>query len=274
MVQLVDIPFVLPIAIWIWGNNDKDTEVGDDSIDGGISATICLTQISNFYMTSNCFSQLIAKGIGVCIILASCMNKTPIMKNMLTTSSSFGINRSSLFGELIMYSNGAIYSFLLGHPFTAYGENVTLLIQTIILVSMAWNYSPTPVYKEEYMKFSIGVIMYLVIVFSILYPNNLLHYLISSIWPISMYSRGMQIYETFQLKHTGSLSIATTTLNVIGNFIRILTTIKETNDYILVSSYCLGLLLNVIMFTQYWYYYQNTIQITKEIISDKKKKKE
>ena len=264
MIQLRDIPFVLPIAIWVWGIGSSKE---DDANANNISADICLTGI-NFIVNQSCFSQLIAKGIGICIIIASCINKTPIMKNIIQTNSSLGISRFSLYGELVMYCNGASYSFLLNHPFTAYGENITLLIQTFILVLMSWKYSSPnkKIQFIEYITFIVVSIMYIIYVFYLL-PYSNLHYLIQSIWPISIYSRGTQIIETFQLKHTGSLAILTTTLNCVGNFIRILTTMKETNnDFTLIASYCLGLLLNIIMFIQYWYYLQNTNKYKKELI--------
>lgn len=69
--KIQDIPLVLPLAEWIWG--------GDKSDD--VSAEICLSQLPFF--NSGCFSQLLTKALGTAIILGSCLNKTPIMMNMM-----------------------------------------------------------------------------------------------------------------------------------------------------------------------------------------------
>jgi hypothetical protein len=101
MVELTDIPFVKELAEWIWG----------------IDATKCLSEVP--FISSSCFSQLLTKAVGVAIIFGSMLNKVPIMRNMINSQSAEGMSRNSLYGELIVYANVAMYSHLLGHPFTA-----------------------------------------------------------------------------------------------------------------------------------------------------------
>lgn len=110
MVKLVDIPLVLPIAEWIWGADEQ------------VSPEICLDEIP--WMGQGCFSTLVAKALGVAIIFFSCLNKVPIMSNMMKSQSAAGISRNSLYGEVIVYANGVFYGFLEGHPFTGkpYGQ--------------------------------------------------------------------------------------------------------------------------------------------------------
>lgn len=69
--KLRDIPLVLPFAQWIW-DGDKAEDV---------SAEICLSEVPFF--SSGCFSQLLTKALGLAIILGSCLNKMPIMMNMM-----------------------------------------------------------------------------------------------------------------------------------------------------------------------------------------------
>jgi mannose-P-dolichol utilization defect 1 len=254
---IANLPLVTPLANWIWGADPSDD----------VSPVVCLSLFP--FVSSGCFSQLIAKGLGVAIILASCVNKTPIMMNMYNVKSAAGISRTSLYFEWLMYSNGASYSFLLGHPFTAYGENVSLLVQTVILVLMSWQFSPTKVNLQEQLVVVFGALLYCLVVL-VLLPVENQYLLMTTIWPISIYARGNQIFETFSCKHTGSLSIVTTSLNVMGNAIRILTTLKETGDVVLVLSYFLGLFLNLVMWGQYWYYLENTRKLSQEMQEKKK----
>ena len=122
MIALEDIPLVLPLAEWVWGEDTSED----------VSPEICLLQVP--FISSGCFSTLFAKALGVAIISASCFNKAPIMVNMLKSQSAAGISRNSLFGEALVYANAVLYGFLAGHPFTSYGENASLLIQNLVLI--------------------------------------------------------------------------------------------------------------------------------------------
>jgi mannose-P-dolichol utilization defect protein 1 len=271
MVALIDIPFVLPLAEWIWGSGSSGL-----LSDQGVSATICLSQIP--FISAGCFSQLLTKALGVAIILGSCLNKVPIMVNMMNSQSAAGISRNSLYGEGIVYCNGALYGYLEGHPFTAYGENASLLVQNMILVAMTWNFmnkTTIPITFQEQVLVIIGFLIYLLSVLNFL-PDHYRYLLMSTTWPVMLYARGSQVYETFSVKHTGNLSIVTTSMNLVGSLIRILTTLKETGDMVVLSGYLLSGSLSFIMFVQYWLYLSRTTEVANEMerskVSNKTKK--
>eukprot|EP00539_Tryblionella_compressa_P005252 CAMPEP_0178755054 /NCGR_PEP_ID=MMETSP0744-20121128/12502_1 /TAXON_ID=913974 /ORGANISM="Nitzschia punctata, Strain CCMP561" /LENGTH=268 /DNA_ID=CAMNT_0020409035 /DNA_START=406 /DNA_END=1212 /DNA_ORIENTATION=+ len=267
MVKLTDIPFVLPLAEWIWGT-------GTASNDDEVYAEKCLGQIP--FISVPCLTQLITKALGVAIILGSMLNKVPIMINMVKSQSAAGISRNSLYGEAIVYANGAMYGFLLGHPFTAYGENASLLMQNVVLVALSWNFlskTSSPVGGQEKMLAIFGLLLYFVLVLNYL-PDDYRYLLMSTTWPVMLYARGSQVWETFKVKTTGNLSIVTTSMNLVGAFIRILTTLKETGDLVVLAGYLLSGALSFIMFVQYWYYLVSTPKVDKEAEASKKKKKE
>jgi len=254
-VNLIDIPFVKEISEWIWGKDDG-------------AATKCLTSFS-----SPCFSQLVTKLLGVAIIGGSMLNKVPIMVNMMKNRSAAGIARNSLYGELIVYANAAMYSHLLGHPLTSYGENISLSIQNTALVVMTWNFlskTDAPVRSNEMITTSTFFVLYCIITLSFL-PSEYRYLLMSSTWPVMSYARGSQIYKTFLVKHTGNLSIITTSMSLFGSTIRILTTLKETGDMVVLSGYVLSGSLSFIMFIQYWMYLNRTTEISSKIESKKEK---
>ena len=92
----------------------------------------------------------------------------------------------------------------------------------------------------------------------------------SSTWPILLYARGSQVFETFREKHTGNLSIVTTSMALFGGTIRILTTLQETGDMVVIAGYLLSVSLSLLMFIQYWMY----LAKTKEILEQASLKKE
>mmetsp|Transcript_8698 Transcript_8698/g.18189 ORF Transcript_8698/g.18189 Transcript_8698/m.18189 type:complete len:258 (-) Transcript_8698:494-1267(-) len=255
MVSLIDVPFVLPVAEGIWGAADAPT---------------CLSEIP--FINGACFSQLISKAVGVGMIAASSMTKTPIMRNMINSQSAAGISLGSLYGETVVYANFAFYSFLSGHPFTAYGENVMLLIQNVILIILAWDFSSktgAPVHLQEKITIGLSFGLYSVGALKLL-PEGYLYLLMSMVWPIMLYARGSQVYATYCDKHTGNLSIVTTSMSLIGSAIRILTSLQETGDMVSVFCFLFTFLLSLMMFIQYWYYLENTNRLVKETDGAKK----
>jgi mannose-P-dolichol utilization defect protein 1 len=94
--------------------------------------------------------------------------------------------------------------------------------------------------------------------------------LMSATWPVMLYARGSQVLETYGVKHTGNLSIVTTSMNLVGALIRILTTINETGDVVVLAGYLLSGGLSFIMFVQYWLYLQETMKLSKDTKEKKK----
>lgn len=263
MVALEDIPLVVPLADWVWAAVQEDD----------VSPEICLSQVPLISM--GCFSQLFTKALGIAIILGSCLNKIPIMLNIMNSQSAAGISRGSLYGEVVVYANAAVYGFLEGHPFTAYGENGALLMQNVVIILMAWQFSTgtTKVTFQEQIMVAVASVLYFILTLVIL-PDNSRYLLQLSIWPVLLYARGSQVLGTFQLKHTGNLSILTTGLNLGGGIARIGTTLKETGDLTVLAGFVLSVGLNFIMFCQYWLYLENTTKVSKELQEEKSKKKD
>lgn len=142
---------VYSLADWVWGGDDEsDTD-----------PTKCLESFP--MMNSACWTQLAVKGIGVAIILGACLNKLPVLLNLVNTQSSAGISRNSIYGEGVMYANSTFYGFLLGHPFTAYGESGALLIQTVLIAVVLWQHSTDVSAAEKSTLFG-GSALYAVVV--------------------------------------------------------------------------------------------------------------
>jgi len=152
----------------------------------------------------------------------------------------------------------------------SYGENLSLLIQNGVLVWLAWQYSTTQVGMQEKGLVVLGYGAYVFAVVQIL-PEDMRYLLLSSTWPVMLYARGSQVYETAQVKHTGQLSIVTTTMNLVGALIRIGTTMKETGDNVVLAGYLLSCALSLIMFVQYFMYLSNT---KKEMATSSEKKED
>lgn len=234
------------VASWIWGGNGEDVEV---------SPEFCVEHLP-FRMNSACWSRLLAKVIGLAIIAASCLNRAPIILNLLSTRSAAGLSRLSVYGESIMYANGAFYGMLSKIPFTAYGESCALLVQSSVIALILWQLSVVSI--KEKMIVGLAASLYIFTVTSLL-PEDRYYILMTSILPVMIYSRGIQILATTRCKHTGAQSILTASMNVGGGILRVFTTIHEVGfDLAFLSSVIISLSLNITILCQIVFYRKNT----------------
>lgn len=98
----------------------------------------------------------------------SCINKAPVISNMVKSQSAAGLSVTAAYGEVIMYSNAAFYNLLRGNAFTAYGETMMLVFQTLIIVALVFWFRRTGGDKigVGQMGFALGgYLVYLFVVF-------------------------------------------------------------------------------------------------------------
>ena len=147
MGALAENPLLISAATWIWGDE---------------GSTTCLDSLP--YFPPGCLSQLLSKGIGIGIILSSCINKAPVLRNIIQSKSVAGLSVAGSYGEVIMYSNAAFYNILKGHPFTTYGETFMVLIQTFLVVNLIWYFDSKIVAGNKVLALAVYC-LYLFVVF-------------------------------------------------------------------------------------------------------------
>ena len=254
---LLDIPFVMALAEWVW----SEAEAED------VSPEVCISGLP--LMNSGCWGGLAVKGLGIGIILGSCLNKAPMIYNIWTSKSTQGLSGGALYGELLSVANASFYGLLMSYPFTAYGEAIALGVQAFIIIIMNWVFADPPVSTTEKIAATGASVAYLVGVLYMLPPEQY-SLLMSIMWPLQVYAKGAQIYESFRVQHTGATAIATICMNVAGSSIRILTTIGEIGfDIAMLTGSVLAVILNSIMLFQYFMYRKNTENFLREL--EKKK---
>lgn len=248
-------------AEWAWANNL------DPSV---ISPEICL---QNTIPSAPCLTTVLSKGIGLVIIAGSFLNKAPLVYNILRNQSVAGISIASIYTEMFMYSSTALYSILKQNPFTSWGENAVLAVQTLLVAFLMWHYYIPKIGYIHRLVAATTFALYTAFVLYILTPQY--YYLLPSVnLPLTIYARGCQVYTFYSCRHTGSMSFITNSMNFVGASIRVLTTINEVGwDIPLVSSYGMSVILNGILLTQFWLYRKGTEVYTRQL-RDKKNKQE
>lgn len=257
MGALANNPFILSLAAWAWESDPSPL----------VTPTTCLESLP--LLSTPCLTRLIAKGIGIGIILASCINKAPVLRNILKAKSVAGLSVGGSYGEVIMYSNAAFYNILRGNPFTAYGETFMVLVQTFIVVNLIWFYD-AKIGSGNIALACATYAAYCFLVFQVLTPDT--YYLLMVCNPVVLISsRGAQIIANFSNKQTGAQSVATTGMNLTGSLIRIATTIKEVGwDLHILRSYGISVFLNTMIFSQILVYKANTEKFLKSLQEKKK----
>jgi mannose-P-dolichol utilization defect protein 1 len=250
---LLRIPLVPELATFIWGGDDDK-----------LSPEICLSDV----FESDCLVRLAVKAVGVAMITGAFLNKLPIILNIMSSKSTAGLARASVYAEIIVLTHSAVYGIRNSLPITSYGENGALLVQCFVITICIWQF--TKIGFEEILGASLLYANYLYAILVIV-PEHRVPLLLNSILPVMIYSKGSQIVTIFQESHTGNQSIITLSMNVIGPIMRVFTTIGEVGwDWNLLSTHLIGAALNVTLLLQYVYYQENTKRFWKEQEAKKK----
>lgn len=248
------------VAEWAWGIETSEN---------GTSAEFCLENFFPFPPVP-CIMAVAMKALGIAIIAGACLNKAPLILNIVKNKSVAGMTPSAIYGETIMYSNSAFYSLLKGNPFTAYGETLVVTVQSMIVCLLCWTYAVPKIGIIHKLSAIAAFGVYLFGVFVLLTPTYY-HMLMSVNMPVLLFSRGSQIYTFYTSKHTGTQSVITTGMNLLGSAIRILTTIAEIGfDIPMLAGYGVSLILNIILVVQFLTYKKKT----EEYLASLKKKSE
>ena len=106
MKLILENPLVIGFAEWVWHDSPSS-----DTADHAISPELCLATMP--VMNGACWSALLAKGLGVAIILGACLNKAPLIYNIWTSQSTQGLSAGALYGELLVVAHSSLYGILM-----------------------------------------------------------------------------------------------------------------------------------------------------------------
>jgi len=155
---------------------------------------------------------LISKFLGYCIITFSITLKLPQILNMMKIKSDRGLSYLTMYTEILMYLFSALYGFHKGNPFSTYGENVFILIQSLVILLLCFKYAENPTKSSRILGGFFSIFSILVTIKSIEgsgIPEYIWTFMASSSIPLSSFGRMSQIYFSFRQKDTGSLSSIT-----------------------------------------------------------------
>uniref|UniRef100_A0A8C5QN83 Mannose-P-dolichol utilization defect 1 protein homolog n=1 Tax=Leptobrachium leishanense TaxID=445787 RepID=A0A8C5QN83_9ANUR len=199
-----------------------------------------------------CLKILLSKVLGIGIIAGSILVKVPQIMKILRAGTAEGLSFHSVLLELLALTGTMVYSITNGFSFSAWGEVLFLIIQTLIIGFLiqhlggrtAWGLLLTGAY------FAVVTVL-----LSPLTPMAVITALQASNVPAVVISRLIQAVTNYRNGHTGQLSAVTVSLLFLGSMARIFTSIQETGDSLMALTYVVASSCNGIIFAQLLYYW-------------------
>ena len=232
----------------------------------------CVKKTLAFNIEKECISYLISKGLSIGIVLFSFTSKLPQILYMLNTKDMKGLSYISIYLDILSTLFYTMYPYHMGYPFLTYGEGLIILFQNFLIFFICWKYDTYQSADKNNMSFSLLLVSFLFLCYKGVFDEKIWKIIGSASTVLSMGSRITQIYTSYKSKSTGPLSTITYGLNMMGNAARIFTSLKETNDIIMVGGFVVSFVLNLIIFLQIIYY--NKKDEGKQFIEIKEKKEE
>jgi mannose-P-dolichol utilization defect protein 1 len=225
-----------------------------------------LEYFSSFVKNQNLdISYLISKSLGYLIVIFSITLKLPQIWNMRQIKSDRGLSYLTMYTEIFIYLFCFLYGYRKGNPFSTYGENVFILIQSLFIILLCWKYGQKSSTINKLFRAIFMILLALITIKCVDgkgIPEYVWTILATSPIPLSSIGRMSQIFVSFREKDTGSLSSITYLLGFLGSITRIFTTYTETGDKIIIATFVYGAFLNLIILIQIVMYGDKSRKIT------------
>jgi len=216
--------------------------------------------------TVQCLTAATTKLLGYFIIVASSLIKLPQLIKILSAQSASGLSFSGTVLELIAITFTAAYSYAKRFPFSAWGEATFLYVETAMIAFLTLWFNRNRIGSVLFISI-FSAITYLLT--SGLFTAEQLWYLQALNVPLAVGGKLVQANVNLKNRHTGHLSFITAFLLFIGCIVRILTSIQETGDKVVITTYAAASIANLVLVLQILYYWSAT---NKFIIKESLKK--
>ncbi|XP_058870541.1 mannose-P-dolichol utilization defect 1 protein-like [Acipenser ruthenus] len=199
-----------------------------------------------------CLKILLSKGLGIGIIAGSVMVKLPQIFKLLGAKSAEGLSFNSILLELLAITGTMAYSIANSFPFSAWGEALFLMLQTVVIGFLIQHYRGNALRGLGFIAVYLALVSLLL---SPLTPRSVVTTMQATNMPAVVISRLIQAGTNFRNGHTGQLSAITVFLLFAGSLARIFTSVQETGDPLMALTYVVSSCCNGIIAAQLLYYW-------------------
>uniref|UniRef100_A0AAQ5YGJ8 Mannose-P-dolichol utilization defect 1 protein homolog n=1 Tax=Amphiprion ocellaris TaxID=80972 RepID=A0AAQ5YGJ8_AMPOC len=220
-----------------------------------------------YFVSVPCLKVVLSKALGIGIILGSVMVKLPQIIKLMGAKSAEGLSFKSLLLELLAITGTMAYSIANKFPFSAWGEALFLMLQTVTIGFLIQHYGGR---TSKGLLFLAVYFSLLVILLSPFTSMSVVTCMQASNMPAIIIGRLIQAATNYQNGHTGQLSAISVFLLFAGSLARIFTSLQETGDALMALTYVISSACNGIIALQVLYYWNSSLEHKKK----KKKKRE
>jgi uncharacterized protein with PQ loop repeat len=109
---------------------------------------VCLQlEMMHVYSIDQKRLDMLIAALGYAIVAGASLLKVPQILGILNSGSAAGLNKASFELENIGFSIHTAYGFVLGLPFSAFGEAVIILLQNTFLLAIIYYYAKAPLWR-------------------------------------------------------------------------------------------------------------------------------
>ncbi|XP_018588963.2 mannose-P-dolichol utilization defect 1b [Scleropages formosus] len=199
-----------------------------------------------------CLKIVLSKVLGFGIILGSIMVKLPQVFKLIGAKSAEGLSFGAILLELFAITGTMAYSIANSFPFSAWGEALFLMLQTLAIGFLI----------QHYRGNTLAGLLFLVVYFctvslllSPVTPLLVVTTMQASNMPAIIVSRLLQAGMNYRNGHTGQLSAVSVFLLFAGSLARIFTSLQETGDSLMALTYVISSCCNSLIAAQVLYYW-------------------
>jgi mannose-P-dolichol utilization defect protein 1 len=228
-----------------------------DSSIAGMDLSCLMQSVEKYQVpTKDCVLPLLSKVLGYAIIAASVFLKVPQIVLIVKNKSIKGLSVPSFELEVAGFTIALAYCLFKQLPFSAYGEIVFILAQSIICLGLIYYYSPK-LGPSVWVKTALYCALAPTLLGGKL-DASLIEALYACQHAIFFSARLPQIYENFRNKSTGQLSFMTSFMSFAGCIVRAFTSIQERAPLSMLVGCLLGVLTHGTVCTQIIAYAQSS----------------
>lgn len=209
----------------------------------------------------DCVLPLLSKVLGYAIVLASVFLKLPQIYVIVKNKSIKGLSVPSFELEVAGFTIALAYCLFKQLPFSAYGELVFILAQSIACLALIYYYSPNTG-PSVWLKTALYCALAPTLLGGML-DAKLFEALYACQHAIFFCARLPQIYENFKSKSTGQLSFMTSFMSFAGCVVRTFTSIQENAPFSMLVGCLLGLFTHGTVCAQIFAYASSSAEAVK-----------
>lgn len=198
----------------------------------------------------------LARLLGYAVITGSTMYKLPQIMRIHRARSARGISLLTASLDTANYLFSGAYSFAHHHPISGYGENVPQLVSIciIILQILRYEYGARATFLAACgctMVAATVAICFAPILLGARIGNALLRSLKASTMAMSLTGTLPQIIQNWKARSAGELSLATSSLGLLGSWVRMYTVLRQlAGDGTMVAAQSVSVLSNSLLVLQ------------------------